>query len=103
MTPKGYIFPFKHFKTIVSNTIYTQSMKGFLNINIFITIVLFIGMLLMDFVGFKIRSYRNSKKITEYNTGLGPIEGALLGLLSLLLAFSLIFQHPVTMPGVRQL
>ena len=66
-------------------------MKGFLNINIFITIVLFIGMLLMDFVGFKIRSYRNSKNITEYNTGLGPIEGALLGLLSLLLAFTFNF------------
>ena len=66
-------------------------MKGFLNINIFITVILFIGMLLMDFVGFKIRSYRNSKNITEYNTGLGPIEGALLGLLSLLLAFTFNF------------
>ena len=66
-------------------------MQGFLNINILITIILFVGMLLMDFVGFKVRGYRNKKNITVYNTGLGPIEGALLGLLSLLLAFTFNF------------
>ncbi len=63
-------------------------MTGFLNTTVIVTILLFIGMLIMDFVGFKIRSNRNKKNITEYNTGLGPIEGALLGLLSLLLAFT---------------
>ena len=66
-------------------------MQSFLNINILITIILFVGMLLMDFVGFKVRGYRNKKNITEYNTGLGSIEGALLGLLSLLLAFTFNF------------
>ena len=63
-------------------------MNAFLNTTIVISILLFIGMLLMDIVGSNIRRYKSRKNIVENSAGLGPIEGALLGLLSLLLAFT---------------
>ena len=63
-------------------------MSAFFNSSILISLILFIGMLLMDFAGFKLRLNRNKKNITDTHTGLGPAEGALLGLLSLLLAFT---------------
>lgn len=63
-------------------------MSQFFNSSILISILLFIGMLLMDFAGFKLRLNRNKKNNVDSHTGLGPAEGALLGLLSLLLAFT---------------
>jgi len=63
-------------------------MTAFFNSSIIITLLLFIAMLIMDFIGFKTRASRNKKNITEINSSLGPMEGALLGLLSLLLAFT---------------
>jgi len=63
-------------------------MSGFFNSSVLISILLFLGMLLLDLAGFRVRLNRNKKNITETHTGLGSAEGALLGLLSLLLAFT---------------
>jgi len=42
----------------------------------------------MDYLGFKIRFNRHKKNGLENNNGLGSLDGALLGLLALLLAFT---------------
>lgn len=42
----------------------------------------------MDYFGFKVRLNKDNKKNLENNNGLGSMEGALLGLLALLLAFT---------------
>ncbi|MCW3082839.1 MAG: hypothetical protein JWP12_205 [Bacteroidetes bacterium] len=53
-----------------------------------ITLLLFATMCGMDWLGFKTRTLKNKKKPSEENAGLGTLEGALLGLLALLLAFT---------------
>ena len=52
--------------------------------NLIISVFLFVGILVMDYLGFRAKI----KKNTEGNEGLGAMEGALLGLLGLLLAFT---------------
>jgi len=64
-------------------------MAAFLNNStILISAILFFGMIGMDYLGFKIRFNRHKKNGLENNNGLGSLEGALLGLLALLLAFT---------------
>jgi len=64
-------------------------MAAFLNNStILISVILFFGMLGMDYFGFKIRLNKNKRNGLENNNGLGSLEGSLLGLLALLLAFT---------------
>jgi hypothetical protein len=53
-----------------------------------LAIVLFIGINLAYMAGLKVRNLRMKRDPGFQSTGLGPLEGALLGLLSLLLAFT---------------
>ncbi len=53
-----------------------------------VALLLFAGMLLMNYFGARIRARRNKAGAGENDLGLGPLEGALLGLLALLLAFT---------------
>lgn len=53
-----------------------------------VAVFLFAGMLAMDNAGIRIRARRNKAMAMEGNQGLGSLEGALLGLLALLLAFT---------------
>ena len=50
--------------------------------------LLFIGIILFYKVGLRARHYQKKKDPSYESDGLGPLEGALLGLLSLLLAFT---------------
>jgi hypothetical protein len=53
-----------------------------------IAILLFAGIIIFHIFGFKVNNYQK-KTNPEFTTGgIGPLEGALLGLLSLLLAFT---------------
>ncbi len=55
---------------------------------IIIAILLFAGIIIFHIFGFKVNNYQK-KTNPEFTTGgIGPLEGALLGLLSLLLAFT---------------
>src|SRR5438552_2945162 len=50
--------------------------------------LLFIGIILLYRLGLWARQYQKKKDPSYESDGLGPLEGALLGLLSLLLAFT---------------
>lgn len=53
-----------------------------------LAVFLFIGIILFYFAGFKVSQYRKKRNPAEESTGMGPFEGAMLGLISLLLAFT---------------
>jgi hypothetical protein len=53
-----------------------------------LALFLFIGINLAYVLGLNVRNFRSKKDPAFEPTGLGPLEGALLGLLSLLLAFT---------------
>lgn len=48
----------------------------------------FIGIILFYFIGLKVVQYKKKKNPTHESSGIGPFEGAMLGLISLLLAFT---------------
>ncbi len=50
--------------------------------------ILFIGIILFYIIGLRIMQYKKKNDPSYTSDGLGPLEGALLGLLSLLLAFT---------------
>ncbi len=50
--------------------------------------LLFIDIILFYFVGLKVANYKSKKNAANQSSGLGPFEGAMLGLISLLLAFT---------------
>ena len=50
--------------------------------------LLFVGIILFYFIGLKIFQYKKKRTPTFEPTGIGPFEGAMLGLISLLLAFT---------------
>lgn len=50
--------------------------------------ILFIGIILFYIIGLRVMQYKKSKDPSYAPDGLGPLEGAVLGLLSLLLAFT---------------
>ena len=51
-------------------------------------ILLFIGIILFYFIGLKLSQFRKKKNPEYEPSGIGPFEGAMLGLISLLLAFT---------------
>lgn len=53
-----------------------------------LTILLFVSMLLMNWIGYKIRKIEIAKNKVLTNDGLGTIQASLLGLLALLLSFT---------------
>ncbi|HEV8080035.1 MAG TPA: hypothetical protein VGP43_04935 [Chitinophagaceae bacterium] len=53
-----------------------------------IAVFLFAGILVFHILGFKIIKYQKNKDPEFSTAGIGPLEGALLGLISLLLAFT---------------
>ncbi|MGI8583382.1 MAG: hypothetical protein ACR2KX_14370 [Chitinophagaceae bacterium] len=55
---------------------------------VLIAFLLFAGIIIFHIFGFKVITYQKKKNPEFITTGLGPLEGALLGLLSLLLAFT---------------
>ena len=50
--------------------------------------ILFAGIIIFHIFGFQVISYQKKKNPEHTTSGIGPLEGALLGLLSLLLAFT---------------
>jgi hypothetical protein len=56
--------------------------------SIIIASLLFIGIILFYFIGMKLRQYRLKRDPLFESPGMGPFEGAMLGLISLLLAFT---------------
>ncbi len=66
---------------------------------ILISVFLFAGIIIFHILGFKVISYQKRKNSEFTTSGIGALEGALLGLLSLLLAFHLINPHLTTMPA----
>lgn len=50
--------------------------------------LLFIGIILFYFIGLRISQYKKKRNPAYDSSGMGPFEGAMLGLLSLLLAFT---------------
>ncbi|MDP2338750.1 MAG: hypothetical protein Q8N05_20330 [Bacteroidota bacterium] len=50
--------------------------------------MLFIGIIVFYFIGLKVCQYKKKKDSTHESLGIGPFEGAMLGLISLLLAFT---------------
>ncbi len=55
---------------------------------IIIAALLFIGIIIFHIFGFRVSSYQKKKNPEHSTSGIGPLEGALLGFLSLLLAFT---------------
>ncbi len=55
---------------------------------IIIAALLFIGIIIFHIFGFRVFSYQKKKNPEFTTSGIGPLEGALLGLLSLMLAFT---------------
>ncbi len=53
-----------------------------------ISFLLFCGLIIFHIFGFRVINYQKKKNPALVTTGIGPLEGALLGLLSLLLAFT---------------
>lgn len=56
---------------------------------IFLSIFLFVGIIAFYFSGLKLILYKKRKNQNYESSGIGPFEGAMLGLISLLLAFTL--------------
>src|SRR5271156_5313970 len=56
--------------------------------SIVLSTFLFVGIILFYFLGLKIFQYKKKRTPTYEPTGIGPFEGAMLGLISLLLAFT---------------
>ncbi len=54
----------------------------------FISALLFVGIIIFYFIGLSFSAYQKEKIPALVSTSIGPFEGALLGLLSLLLAFT---------------
>lgn len=50
--------------------------------------LLFIGIILLYFIGLNVSYYKKKRNPDHKSTGIGPFEGAMLGLISLLLAFT---------------
>ena len=50
--------------------------------------ILFIGIMIFYLLGLRVMQYRTKKDPSHTSDGVGPLEGAVLGLLSLLLAFT---------------
>jgi uncharacterized membrane protein YsdA (DUF1294 family) len=53
-----------------------------------ISVLLFIGIIIFNILGFQVMKYQKKKNPEHSTGGLGPLEAALLGLLSLMLAFT---------------
>lgn len=59
------------------------------NINsITLSALLFIGIILFYFLGLRVFQYKKKRTPSYEPIGMGPFEGAMLGLISLLLAFT---------------
>jgi hypothetical protein len=65
----------------------------------FLVGILFIGIILFYLLGLRAMQYRKKKDPSYTSDGVGPLEGAVLGLLSLLLAFT--FNQSASLPQVR--
>jgi hypothetical protein len=56
--------------------------------SLIIASLLFAGIIIFHIFGFGVNNYQKKKNPEHTTSGIGPLEGALLGLLSLMLAFT---------------